>query len=129
MRRRHPPVITAAGSFISFGESAPYHDSISAAGECLTNVAAFAHAAIGNDWNKSRRSFEVGIARGRAIHGGSDLRYPQPKDAARGTGRPRTDADKNSGRPAAHDFESNVVSDRVADNDRDPHFTAEFLKI
>src|SRR5206468_3993956 len=83
MRRSHAPVVTGTGRFLSTSERAADHDCIGAASERLANVAAFAHPAVSDDRYVTRRSFEIAVARGRAIDRGSDLRDAQSEHAAR----------------------------------------------
>ena len=112
-----------------FGEGAADHDGVRAAGERLADVAAFAHAAVGDDRNVARCFLEISVARRGAIDRRGDLRDAEPKDAARSAGGARSDADQDRGRTAFHDLEGGVVTDGVADDDRDPHVAAKFREL
>ena len=128
MRRSHSPMIAVARRFLCLGKSAADHDGVRAAGERFANIAAFAHSAVGDDRNVARSFLEVGIARGRAIDRGSDLRNAEAENAARGAGRAGPDSNQNRGGTAFHDFQSHIVTDGVSDDDRNAHVAAEFFR-
>ena len=117
------------GASWALANALPDHDGIRAAGERFANIAALAHSAIGDDRNVTRSFLEIGIARRRAIDGGGDLRHAQAEHAARSAGRAGTDADQHRRRTAFHDLERHLVTDGVADDDRDPHLAAKFREI
>src|SRR6266849_6669183 len=82
VRRSHSPVVTGTRRFLSTSERTTDHDCIGAASERLANVAAFAHPAVSDDRNVTRRFFEISIARGRAIDRGGHLRNTESKHTA-----------------------------------------------
>src|SRR5207237_1270795 len=69
----HSPVITAAGCFLGFGTCASHHYAVASAGECLADMPALTHPAIGNDRDTSRSVFEIGVAIVRAIARGANV--------------------------------------------------------
>ena len=122
-------MVTGARRFVRFCKCAPDHDGIRAASEGFANIAALAHAAVGDDRNVARGFFEVGIAGSGAVNRGRDLRHAETKDAARSAGGTGTDPDQNCCRSAFHNLEGNVEADGVTDDDWDPHFAAEFFQV
>ena len=122
-------MVAAARRFVRLGKSAAHHDGVRAARQRFANVAASAHSAIGDDRHVARCFFEISIARRRAIDGRSDLRNTQPEHTARSAGRSRSDADQNRGRPALHDLEGHIVTNRVSDDHGNAHLAAKFFQI
>src|SRR5436309_14757043 len=108
-------MITGAGRFLSTSERAADHDGICATSERFANVAAFAHAAIGDDRNVTRRFFEISIARGCAVDRGGHLRNTESKHAARGASCAGSDTNKHTSWTAFHDFESDIIANSVSD--------------
>src|SRR3989442_13682702 len=109
-------MITGAGRFLSTSERAADHDGICATSERFANVAAFAHAAIGDDRNVTRRFFEISIARGCAVDRGGHLRNPESKNPARGASWAGAATNKHPGRCAFQDTESALLATGVSRN-------------
>ena len=122
-------MITASRRFVGLGKCASHHDGVGPAGECLANIPAFTHPAIGDDRDEARSFFEIGVARGRAIDGGRNLRHAKAEHAARSASCSRPDPNQNRGRPTAHDLERHIVADGVANDHGNPHFPTEFREI
>src|SRR5438132_7374376 len=114
-------MITATGRFFRERERASDHDRVRTASERFANIAAFAHAPVGDDGNIARSFFEISVACGGAIDCRRYLGHAETKHAARSARRAWTNADEHSRRTALHDFESNIESYRVADDHRDAH--------
>src|SRR5256885_4273997 len=76
VRRRHPPVIAAAGRLGRAREGGADHDGVGAGGEGLAHVTARRHAAVGDDGDVAARPPVVEVARRRRIGGGLDLGPP-----------------------------------------------------
>src|SRR5207247_8768307 len=105
MRGRHSPMITGARRLLRASKRAADHDCIRATRERFANVAALAHSAVGDDWDITRRFFEISVARGSTIDRGGDLRHTQSKHTARSASCSRTDANDNADRAAFHNFQ------------------------
>src|SRR5439155_18714990 len=129
VRRSHAPVVTGAGRFLSTSERAADHDGICATSERFANVAAFAHPAVGDDRNVTRRFFEISVAGGCAIDRGSDLRHAESKHTARGASCAGSDTNKHASWAAFHDFESDVITNSVSDDHWNAHVGAKFCEI
>src|SRR4029077_16685359 len=67
MRGRHSPMITGARRLLRASKRAADHDCIGATSERFANVATLAHSAVGDDWDITRRFFEISVAGGGAI--------------------------------------------------------------
>src|SRR5437016_10484412 len=104
MWSRHSPMIAASGRFMGFGKCASHHDGVGPASEGFANVPALTHPAIGNDRDKARSFFEIGVARGRAIDRGRNLRHAQAEHATRSASCPWSNPNQNGGRSATHDL-------------------------
>src|SRR5438874_5377395 len=122
-------MVAASWRFVSLGKRAAHHDRVCAASQRLTNVAASAHAAVGDDRHITRCFFEVSVARCRAIDRGSHLRSPESEHTTRSAGSSGPDTNQDRRRPAFHYLESHIVPDCVSHNHRDTHLTAKFFKI
>jgi hypothetical protein len=122
-------VVSFARSFHSFCKRTSDHDGVCPTSEGLANVASFAHSSVGDNRYVTTGLFVKIISSRGAIDGGCHLRYSQAKDATRGAGGSRTDADQNSGDPAFKNLQGHVISDRVANNDRAIHLRAEVFEI
>src|SRR5262245_41707777 len=122
-------MITTPGRFLRLGERAAHHDCVGAASQRFANVAALAHAAVGNDRHIPRCFFEVSVARCRAVHSGSDLRDSESKHTARSASSSGPDTNQDRSRPALHYFKSHVVSDCVSHDHGDAHLAAKFFKV
>src|SRR5258705_4153662 len=129
MRSSHTPMIAASRRFVSLGKRAAHHDRVCAASQRLANVAASAHAAVGDNRHIPRCFFEVSIARCRAIDRGSHLRNPESEHTTRSASSSRPDTNQDRSRPALHYLKSHIVPDCVSHNHRDTHFAAKFFKI
>ena len=129
MRCGHAPMVAAPRRFVRFRESAADHDGVRAAREGFANIAAFAHAAVGDDRDVTRGFLEIGVARRGAINRGRHLRHTEAENAARGAGRSGPDADEHRRGTAFHDFQRDVVSDGVPDDDGNAHLPAEFCEV
>src|SRR4029453_8685702 len=122
-------MIAASWSFLRLGKCAAHHDCVRAASQRLTNVAAFAHSAVGDDGHVSRCFFEISIARCRAIDCGRHLRNPKSEHTTRSASGSRTNTNQYRRRPALHYLESYVVTDGVSHDHRNTHLTTKSFKI
>src|SRR5205085_8076596 len=104
--------------FLRASECATDHYCVRTASERFANIAAFAHSAVGNDWDVARSFFEVSVTRGGAIYRRGHLRHAKSKNSARSARCAGSDANQNTGRTAFHDFESDIIANRVADDHR-----------
>src|SRR6202022_3130381 len=129
MGRCHSPVVPFPWSFHSFCEGASDHHSVRSTSESLANVASLAHSAVCNDRDAVTGLFVKIVSSRSAIHCGCYLRHPQTEDAARGAGGSRTDADQNPGDPAFENFEGDIITDRIADDDWAMHLRTEFFQV
>src|SRR4029077_4671056 len=122
-------MVAASWRFVRLGKRAAHHDRVCAASQRLANVAASAHAAVGDDRHIPRCFFEVSVARCRAIDRGSHLWNPESEHTTRSASSSGPDTNKDRSRPALHYLESHIVPDCVSHDHRDTHLTAKFFKI
>src|SRR4030095_5090130 len=107
----------------------PPHARFAPQSKRLANVAASAHAAVGDDRHIPRRFFKVSITCCCAVDRGRHLRNPESEHTPRsasGSG-PHTNPDRS--RSAFHYLKSHFVSDCVTHDHRDAHLPAKFFKI
>src|SRR5205085_2833730 len=122
-------MVATSGRFVRLGKRAAHHDRVCAACQRLANVAASAHAAVGDDRHIPRCFFEVSVSRCRAIDRGSHLRNPESEYTTRSASSSGPDTNQDRSRPALHYLESHIVPNCVSYDHRDTHLTAKFFKI
>ena len=114
----HAPVIAAAGRFAGRGQRRADHDGVGAEGDGLADVAAGAHAAVGDDVAVLARLEHVLHARRRGVGDGRGLRHADAEHAARGAGVARADADEHAHGAGAHEVQRGRVAGHAADDHR-----------
>jgi len=117
VERRHAPVVAATGRLLGLGQRRADHHRVGPAGDGLGDVAAGAHAAVGDDVAVLTRLQQVLDAGGRGIGYGRGLRHAHAEHAARGAGGAWPDAHEHAGRPRAHQVQRRLVA-RAAAHDR-----------
>ena len=125
----HAPVEAAARRLVGARERRADHHRVGAAGERLRDVAAVAHAAVGDHLHVLARLEHV-LRAGR-LHVGDrgGLRDADPEHAARGAGGARADADEHADRAGAHEVEAGRVGGAAADHDGDRDLADELLEV
>ena len=118
-----------AGRLLGLGERRADHAGVGAAGDRLGQVAAVAHAAVGDD-------VDVPPGLEQVLHPGAgrvgDRRRLGHADAdhlAGGAGGARADADEHADRAGAHEVEGRRVRRAPADDDRDGQLGDEALEV
>ena len=111
------------------GKGTANHHSVRSAGERLAHIAALAHSSISQDRNVTGSFLEIIITSSRTVHGCCYLRNAKAQHTAGSAGGTGSDTNENSRRAALHDFIGNFVPDRIPNDDRNLHLSAEFLKI
>src|SRR6476646_801779 len=122
-------MVAASWRFERLGKRAAHHDRVCAASQRLANVAASAHAAVGDDRHIPRCFFEVSIPRCRAIDRGSHLRNPESEHTTRSASSSRPNTNQNRRRTALHYLASYIVPDCVSHDHRDTHLAAKSFKV
>ena len=100
-----------------------------AAGDRLGDVAAVAHAAVGDDLDVLAGLEHVLRAGRRDVGDRRRLRDADAQHAARGARRARADADEHAGRAGAHQVQARVVRGTAADDDRHVDLADELLEV
>src|SRR5215471_17748743 len=122
-------MVSATWRFLRLGKRTAHHDCVSAASQRLANVAASAHAAVGDDRHIPRCFFKVSVTRCRAVDRGSDLRNSESKHSTRSASGSGPYTNQHRSRPALHYLKSHIVADCVSYDHRDTHLAAKFFKI
>jgi hypothetical protein len=91
-------VVAAAGRLVGARQRRADHHGVGAAGDRLGDVAARAHAAVGDDLGVLAGLQHVLGAGGRDVGDRRRLRDAEAEHAARGARRAGTDADEHAGR-------------------------------
>src|SRR5947207_15749497 len=121
-------MVATSWRFVRLGKRAAHHDRVCAACHRHANVAASAHAAVGDDRHIPRCFFEVSVSRCRAIDGGSHLRNPESEYTTRSASSSGPDTNQDRSRPALHYLESHIVPDCISHDHRDSHLAAKCFK-
>ena len=129
MEGRHPPVVAVPGRLVGAGERRADHHGVGAAGERLRDVAAVAHAAVGDHLHVLARLEHVLRARRRDVRDRRGLRDADAEHAARGAGGARPDADEHADRAGAHQVQPGRVGGAAADHHRHRHLADELLQV
>ena len=90
------------------------HDGVGATGEGLGDVAAEAHATVGDDGHAVAAAAQVVVTRGGAVAGCSDLGHADTQHRARRARRTGTDTDEQPFDAGVHELERRRVIDAVA---------------
>ena len=122
-------MVATSWRFFGSGESAPHHHCIAAASQSFTDIATFAHTAVGDDRNVSASLLMIVIARGGAIDCRGHLRHAEAKNAATGASGPRSNTDQHASDSAAHQIEGDVIGHGIADDDGNLHGLSERAKL
>ena len=129
VERRHAPVEAAAGRLVGAGQRRADHHGVGAAGDRLGDVAAGAHAAVGDDLDVLAGLEHVRRARAGDVGDRRRLRDAEAEDAARRARGAGADADEHAGRAGAHEVQARVVAGAAADDDRDADLADELLEV
>jgi hypothetical protein len=107
----------AAGCLGGPGQRGADHHGVGAAGEGLGDVAAGAHAAVGDDLHVAAALVQVPHPGRRGVGDGRALRDPDPEHLARRAGGPRADPDQDADGPRPHQVEGRLVRGAPSDDD------------
>src|SRR3954454_19225346 len=129
VERGHAPVEPAARRLVGPSQGGADHHGVATAGEGLRDVAAVAHAAIGDDVDVLARLEHVLRARGRHVGDRGCLRNADAEHAAGGAGSARADANEHAHGARAHEVEARRVRGAAAHDDRDRHLADELLEV
>jgi hypothetical protein len=129
VERRHAPVVAVARRLVGARQRRADHDRVGAAGDGLGDVAAVAHAAVGDDLGVLARLEHVLRAGGRDVGDRRRLRDADAQHAARGARRARADADEHAGRAGAHEVQARGVRGAAADHDGHVDLADELLEV
>ena len=121
---RHAPVEAAAGRLVGARERRADHDRVGAAREGLGDVAAVAHAAVGDHVHVLAGLEHVLRARGLHVGDGRCLRDADAEHAAGRAGGARADADEHADRAGPHQVQAGGVAGAAAHDARAPATSA-----
>ena len=124
------PVVAAAGRLGGPGERRAEHHGVGAAGDGLDDVAAAAHAAVGDDVDVAAAGLVHVVAPGRGDVGDrGGHRGVDAEHEAGGVGRAAAEADEHAGGAGAHQVQRRRVGGRTADDDRHVELVDELLEV
>ena len=129
MERRHAPVVTAAGRLVRGGERRADHHRVGTAHDGLGDVAAGAHATVGDDVDVHAGLVEMPHAGGPGIGDGRRLRDADAEHPTGGAGVAGSDADQDAGGARAHQVQRSLIARAPADDDRDVELAYEPLEV
>ena len=129
VERRHAPVVAAAGRLVRAGERRADHHRVGAARDRLGDVAAGAHAAVGDDVHVHAGLVEVTDARARGVGDRGRLRHTDAEHAAARARVARADADEHADRAGAHEVQRGGVRRAAADDHRQVELADELLQV
>src|SRR4051794_36483299 len=129
VERGHAPVEPAARRLVGASQRRADHHGVATAGEGLRDVAAVAHAAIGDDVDVLARLEHVLRAGGRHVGDRGCLRNPDAEHAPGGAGGARADAHEHAHGARAHEVQARRVRGTAAHDDRDRHLADELLEV
>ena len=129
VERRHAPVEAVARRLVGARQRGADHHRVGAAGDRLRDVAARAHAAVGDHAAVVARLEHVLRARGRHVGDRGRLRDADAEHAAGGARRAGADADEHAGRARAHEVQARVVAGTAAEDDGDRELAHELLEV
>src|SRR4051812_37520227 len=129
VERRHAPVEPAARRLVGARQRRADHHGVGAAGDGLGDVAAVAHAAVGDHADVLAGLEHVLRAGGGHVGDRGGLRDADAQDAARGARRARTDADEHARRAGAHEVQAGVVAGTAADDHGHRQIGDELLEV
>ena len=129
MEGGHAPVVAAPGRLVGAGERRADHDGVGTHDDGLGDVAAGAHAAVGDDLDVLARLLEVVGARLGDVRDGGGLRDADAQHAARRARVARADADQHALRAGAHEVEAGRVRRAAADHDGNRDLAGELLEV
>ena len=129
VERRHAPVEAVARRLVGARQRRADHHRVGAAGDRLRDVAARAHAAVGDHAAVVARLEHVLRARGRHVGDRGRLRDADAEHAAGGARRAGADADEHAGRARAHEVQARVVAGTAAEHDGDRQLAHELLEV
>ena len=129
MERRHPPVVAAAGRLVRAGHRRADHHGVGATGDRLGDVAAGAHAAVGDHVAVAAGLVQVLAPRGRRVGDRGGLRHADPEHAARRARVARSDPDQHADRAGPHQVQGGRVRRAPADDHGDVERRDELLQV
>ena len=129
VERRHAPVEAVARRLVGARQRRADHHGVGAAGDRLRDVAAVAHAAVGDHLAVLARLEHVLGAGRRDVGDRRRLRDADAEHAARGARRAGADADEHGRRAGAHQVQAGVVARAAAEHDRDRQLADELLEV
>ena len=122
-------MVAPAGRLVRGGQRRADHDGVGAAHDGLGDVAAGAHAAVGDDVDVDAGLVEVAHAGGPGVGDGGGLRHADAEHAAGGAGVAGADADEDAGGAGAHEVQRRLVAGAAADDDGDVELADEALEV
>ena len=129
MEGRHPPVEAAAGRLLGAGQRRADHHRVGAAGDRLRDVAAGAHAAVGDHVAVlAGLQHVLGAGRGDVGDRGR-LGDADPEHAAGSAGGAGADPDQDANRAGAHQVQPGRVGGATADHRRHRDLGDELLQV
>ena len=120
-----PQFVPRPGRLLGAGQRRADHQHVRAGGDRLGQLAAAAHAAVGDDRHVAAGLGEVRVARRRDVADGGHLRHADAEHLARRARGARADADEDRRGALVHQREGGLGVGRVADRDRDGHVARE----
>ena len=128
--RLRAPVEAAPGGVGGAGERGTEHHGIRAAGDRLDDVAAGAHAAVGDDVHVAAAGLvEVVAPRGGDVGDGRRHRRVDAERAPGGVRGAAAEADEHAGRAGAHEVQRGRVGGRAADDHGHVELVDEALEV
>src|SRR5260370_8866534 len=118
VERRHAPVESPAGRLVGAGERGAEHHRVGAAGDRLGDVAAGAHAPVGDHVDVDAGLVEVADAGAGGVGDGGGLRDADTEDAAGRALMPGAHADEDADGAPAHEVQGGRVRRAAAADDR-----------
>src|SRR5918995_3227294 len=129
MERRHPPGEPTPRRLVRAGERGAEHHRVGAARDRLGDVAAGAHAAVGDHVHVDAGLVEVADAGAGGVGDRGRLRYADAEHAAGGALMPGAHADEDADRARPHQVQRRGVRRTPADDDRQVELADELLEI
>src|SRR3984893_14527303 len=129
VERRHTPVEPAARCLVRAGERGAEHHRVGAAGDGLGDVAAGAHAPVGDHVDVDAGLVEVADAGAGGVGDGGGLRHADTEDAAGRALMPGAHADEDADGARAHEVQRGRVRRAAADDDRQVELADEILQV
>src|SRR2546421_1772006 len=128
VERRHAPVEAPAGRLVRAGERGAEHHRVGAAGDRLGDVAARAHAPVGDHVDVDAGLVEVPDAGAGGVGDSGRLRHADAEDAAGRALMPGAHADEDADGARAHEVQRGRIRRAAPDDDRQVELADELLQ-